>query len=124
MPSSLDDELRTYLEEERRAREAGATTGVLRSMLQTLTDKVIEHDKEDIRRHAELTTQLGQHHFRIGSLEARQAELAADVEDTGRHNLEELRRKAGRPEDVLWKVVAAVACAVAAGATGLALVHH
>jgi hypothetical protein len=114
MAAELDDMLRRYLERE----EADP----VRKRLERQAEWSIEHDRKDDVRHAEIVRSLDGHDYRIGSLEAKASELSSEFENTGRHNLESLRVKARRIDDVRLKVAVGVCIAVLSG--GLVQLLH
>ena len=106
----LDDMLRRYLLRE----EASPIHETVRK----LVDEVNRQELRNVERHEKLLRVTDAHHYRLTTLEAKQAELAQDVEDTGKHDLDELTRKVRRTDSTLYKA----AVVVLAGLDGAGIV--
>ena len=104
----LDDMLRRYLLRE----EASPIHETVRK----LVDEVNRQELRNVERHEELRRITDSHHHRISTLESRATELAREVEDTGRHHVDELTRKVRRTDATIYKAgVLVVAALIGAG---------
>ena len=106
--SDLDDRLRRYLDREDEA--------PIHVTVRRIVDQMNVHEIKDVERHEELRRITDSHHHRISTLEAKSTELAREVEDTGRHHVDELTRKVRRTDATIYKAgVLVVAAIIGAG---------
>ncbi len=83
IPQTLEEMLREYITEQRKADTAGA--------LHKILDAFTEHEAKDELRHAEVRGDFKGLSRRVDALESETNKLEKAVEDTGRHELLTLR---------------------------------
>lgn len=104
----LDQMLRAYLERERE--------DPIRKRLENAAQWQIDHEAKDAERFGTVIRTLDSHNFRLGNLEHKAEKIEAEVENTGNHNIEELRARNRRWTDGAWKLgYAAVALILGGG---------
>jgi hypothetical protein len=97
----------------------------LKVTMHKIADWCQDHDKKDIERHAELKGAIEARDFRLNALESTTQRLGKAVEDTGSHQIADLKEalKDKRAQSTFWsqqRVVLALAALVTltSGCTG------
>jgi hypothetical protein len=96
----LDNMLREYLEHEK--------SDPIRERLKALSQWQLDHDARDTERFNSILRTLDGHNYRITGLEAKANKLEAEVENTGNHEVQALRRKSDRIDSTVFRVVVGV----------------
>jgi hypothetical protein len=110
--TELDDRLKAYLDREESERALGKTNEAILHAVARISDALTEHKGENVAEFAKVHGRLDVHDFRIGSVEAVAAKVTAKAEslaeDTGNHRIVIAEKRAGRWDDLAWKVLAMV----------------
>jgi hypothetical protein len=97
---ALDDLLREYLQREK--------MDPIRIRLSNIANWQVEHETKDAGRHEEFKLSHQALVFRVQSLESKATEIASEVEETGRHNLADLKEKGKKYDRIVLAVIVAI----------------
>lgn len=108
--TDLDERLRAYLDREDSERELGKTNGAILAAVSSLSNALVEHKGENVAEFSKVHGRLDVHDFRINNVEQVAAKVVAKAEslaeDTGNHRIVIAEKRAGRWDDLVWKVLA------------------
>lgn len=108
--TELDDRLKAYLDREESERALGKTNEAILSAVSNLSNALGEHKATDALGFARVDARLDQHDYRLGSVEKTAAKVEAKAEqlaeDTGNHRIVIAEKRAGRWDDLVWKLLA------------------
>lgn len=115
MPHDIEDDLRAYLRKQRDTDVAGK--------LEQLFVAYMEHDKKDVQRHEELVGIIRGHSLRIGELEKDAGTFEAELANTGKIQLIELKEKNQWRDRLVVTVLIGVFVSAFSGGIGVLITY-